>query len=329
MIKKILTTILILGGSCAFSQENTLIDQLQYGASIKAKIELSKNAKDEPLFNFRISSNVGAAGKWLSDNVYPSVNCEFQLYNGGLGSRSKKNPLNRYSTFDAVIAFTLTAGDLDKSYHTETLSLSRNNPLRYFADFAVPSLQNPYNYSISLGTNFVFTTDGARSFQRLGFLNLNCSGVQLSYYNDGTPFQHILLGDGKDRYYTGGGVLSYNNGYGNISELRSYSLEVSYHKFTGFNLSSFELANSINASNVDYKEEYQKEFNKSLWKFNFLSNDENHGYGLAAAFYNSTRFDGQHLIHWLINNSFHIVPYDFSYALEPSYYLKSSTFKNL
>lgn len=329
MIEKYFITILMMSCGGVFSQVNPLIYQLQYGATLKAKIELSHNSKDEPLFNFRLSSNVGAGAKWLSDNLYPSVNCEFQLYNGGLGSRSKKNPLNRYSTFDAIIAFTLTAGELDDSFKTDKLSVSRNNPLRYFADFAAPSMQNPYKYSLSLGTNLVFTTDGARSFQRLGFFNLNLSGVQLSYYNDGTPFQYILLGDGKDRYYTGGGVLSYDKGYGNISELRSYSIEVSYHKFTGFNLSSFELANSICASNVDYKEEYQKEFNKSLWKFNFLSNDEHHGYGAAASFYNSVRFDGQHQIHWLVNNSFHIVPYDPSFTFEPSYYIKGTNFNSL
>lgn len=309
----------------AFSQNEQLINQLQYGATIKAKIELSPNSKNEPDINFRISSSFGVASKWLSDAIYPSINGEIQFYNGGMGSRSK--PGNRYNTIDGILAFTITSGHLHDSFKEGTFSAIRNNPLRYFADFAIPSMQNPYNYSLSLGTNLVFTSDGARRFQRLGFANLNHSGIQLSYYNDGTPFQHFLLGDGKDRYYTGGGVVSYNKGYGNMGELRSYSVEISYHKFTGFNLTSFELANSLSASNVDYKESYQQEFNKSLWKFNFMSNDKNQGVGLALSFYNSNRFDGQHMIHWIINNSFHLVPYEYYYIIEPSYFSTATNFK--
>lgn len=318
--------VFILNAISVFPQTDPLINQVQYGATLKAKIEFSPNSKNEPFINFKLSSNVGVASSWLSEEIYPSLNCEFQFYNGGLGSRSE--PLNRYATFDAIVGFTITAGNLDDSYRRETMSVSRNIPLRYFADFAVPSLQNPYNYSVSLGTNLIWSSDGARAFQRVGFLNLNAIGVQLSYYNDGTPFQLFLLGDGKDRYYTGGGVLSYNNGYGDITQLKSYSIEISYHKFTGFNLSSFELANSLSASNVDYKEEYQQKFNKSLWRFNFLSNDDKQGVGAAFSFYNSNKFDAQHSIHWIVNNSFHIVPYDFYYSVEPSYYLKSANFKN-
>lgn len=308
--------------SLSYSQSVSLIDQVQYGATLKAKVEFTPNSKNEAVINFRVSSCFGVAGKWMADELYPSINTEVQLYNGGLGSRSL--PKNRYLTLDGIVAFTLTAGHLHDNFGPAMAMVNRNNPLRYFADFAIPSLQNPYNYSISLGTNLIFTSDSGRMFQRVGFLNLNHSGLQLSYYNDGTPFQHFFLGDGKDRYYTGGGVLSYNNGMGTYDQFQSYSFEASYHKFSGYNQNSFELSNSINASNVDYKNTDQRYYNKSLWKFNVQSNDTYNGFGVACAAYNSVRFDGQHLIHWLIDNSFHIVPYNFSIAIEPSYYITSS-----
>lgn len=309
----------------AHSQEESLIDKVQYGGTLKAKIEFTPNSKNEPLINFRISSCLGIASKWLADELYPSVNTEIQLYNGGLGSRSL--PQSRYFTLDGIVAFTLTAGHLHANFSDHMATVNRNIPLRYFADFAIPAIQNPYNYSISLGTNLVFTTDSGRMAQRLGFLNLNHSGLQLSYYNDGTPFQHFFLGDGRDRYYTGGGVLSYNNGFGTYDQFQSYSFEASYHKFSGYNQNSFELSNSINASNVDYKNTDQRYYNKSLWKFNVQSNDTYNGFGVAFSAYNSVRFDGQHLIHWLIDNSFHIVPYTISIHAEPSYYITSSNFK--
>lgn len=322
---KIVVLLIALNCLPLYSQGNEPINQVQLGATIKAKFEFAPNSKNEPIINFRISSSVGAASHWLSNDLYPSVNAEFQLYNGGFGSRSMKD--FRYATFDAIVAFTLTAGHL-YSGSTANGSMARNVPLRYFSDFAIPSLQTPYNYSFSLGTNLVFTTDRGRSFQRLGFFNFNHSGVQLSYYNDGTPFQHFLLGDGKDRYYTGGGTLSYNNGYGSPSNLRSYSIEVSYHKFTGYCENSFELSSDLNSSNVDYHDPFQRKYNKSLWRVNVFTNGLKEGKGITYAYYNSTSWDGQHLIHWFVKNSYHIVPYKGYWDIEPSFYLINNQLKN-
>ncbi|WP_288906424.1 hypothetical protein [uncultured Flavobacterium sp.] len=309
------------------SQSSTLINRFQYGATVKAKIEFRYPKHQEPFLNFRISTSAGIAGRWIVDELYPSANTEIQFYNGGLGSDSR--PDARKLTLDAILAFTLTTGKLSSFYKSENINLTRNVPLRYFSDFAIPSLQNPYNYSASLGTNFAFTTDGNKSFQRIGFLNfLFGEGVQFSYYNDGTPFQYTKTGDGKDRYYTGGGILSYSHGNGQLTSFKSYQFELSYQKFTGFTQNSFELSNSLNTSNVDYKDTNQKYYNKSLWKFNIQSNNENNGYGLAFAYYNSIGYDGQHLIHWLISNSFHLVPYGRNFTIEPSSYLINNGFKN-
>jgi hypothetical protein len=317
--------IIILLSIASYSQSESLIDKVQYGATLKVKLEFIPNSKNESTVNFRISSNVGIAGKWMVDELYPAINTEFQLYNGGLGSRSL--PKSRYLTFDAIVALTLTAGHLHDNFANPNSVINRHNPLRYFADFAVPALQNPYNYSFSLGTNLVFTSDSGREFQRLGFLNFNHSGLQLSYYNDGTPFHYLFLGDGKDRYYTGGGIVSYDNGIGTYEQFKSYSFEASYHKFSGYNQNSFELSNTLNASNVDYKTTDQMYYNKSLWKFNVQSNNTYNSFALALAAYNSVRFDGQHLIHWLIDNSFHIVPYKTYISIEPSYSILSTNFK--
>ena len=325
MNSKFIYFFLLFGfGFTSFPQNK--IDQIQYGATLKAKITINPYSKNEPNINFRISSNIGIAGNWLTKNLYPSVNAEFQIYNGGLGSKNFGE--NKKITVDGILAFTLTSGSLKGNFESNSILENTNNPLRYFADFAIPSLQNPFRSSVSVGSNLVFTTDRERNFQQVGFLNVNHSSFQISYYNDGTPFQYFLFGDGKDRYYTGGGIISYNAGFGEFDQLKSYSFELSYHKFTGFNQNSFEMSNSINASNVDYKNEEQKYYNKSLWKFNLQSNDINNGLGIAFSAYNSIRYDGQHLIHWLKDNSFHIVPYNTYYALEPSFYSISNSFKN-
>ncbi|MES2747358.1 MAG: hypothetical protein V4648_03205 [Bacteroidota bacterium] len=309
-----------------FSQENNLINGIQYGATAKVKIEISPNSKNEPLINFRISASLGLASTWITDEIYPSVNGEIQFYNGGLGSRT--DTIKRQVTLDGVLAFTLTGGHLYSKYASSDATLTRNVLLRYFSNFAIPSLQNPYNYSFSLGTNLLFSADPNKQFQRVGFLNINHSRLQLSYYNDGMPFQYVLMGDDFDRYHTGGGIVSYDGDIGTIGQFKSYHFELSYHKFSGFSQNSFELANSINLSNVDYNEPSQIKYNKSLWKFSVQSLNENNCVGIALSSYNSIPFDGQHLIHWLIDNAFHIVPYKNYFALEPSYAIVSNRFKN-
>ncbi|WP_026710702.1 hypothetical protein [Flavobacterium filum] len=309
-----------------YSQNERLIDKVQYGFTLKAKLELDFKKNDEPLINFRVSSSMGIASRWIINELYPSINSELQLYNGGLGTHKDSLNCNK-TTFEAIIAFTLTAGRLNSKYLDNSI-LARNVSLRYFSDFAIPSLQNPYNYSISLGTNLVFYSDLNKSFQKVGFLNINHSRFQLSYYNDGMPFQYFLLGDDYDRYHTGGGILSYDGDIGGINELKSYHFELSYHKFSGYSKNSFELANSINSSNVDYRDSNQIKYNKSLWKLNIQSFNANNGIGIALSSYNSVPFDGQHLIHWIIDNAFHIVPYKSYNCIEPSIFMISNNFKN-
>lgn len=288
-----------------FSQNELLINNVQYGASIKAKINFCPTSKNERKINYRLSTCFGVASKWIVDEIYPAINTEISLYNGGLGSGSIEK--NRYCSLDAIIAFTLTSGHLNDNYNRNYAIVNRNVPLKYFGDFAIPALVNPYNYSVSLGTNLVFSTEKNKLFQRLGFLDIQHSGVQFSYYNDGTPFQHLLLGDGKDRYYTGGGSISYSNSFGDIPNLRSFSIELSYHKFTGYSENAFEISNSISGSVVNYSDKNQSFFNKSLWRGTVMMTSENNGIGFSYSDYNSPSMDGQHLIHWLVNNSFHFV----------------------
>lgn len=323
-MKKGLSFLFILIFHVSFGQNESLINQLQYGATVKAKFEFSPNSKNEPCIIFKVSVSGGIGSNWLVNELYPTINGEIQFYNGGLGSRSDIG--NRYQTVDFILALTLSAGHVHSSFLNSNNLTSRNVPLRYFADFTIPALQNPYNYSISLGTNLIFTLDKGRYFQRLGFLNVNHSRFQFSYYNDGTPFQYVLLGDYYDRYYTGGGVLSYDGDFGNLDQLKSYHFEISYHKFSGFNKNSFELANLINASNVDYLTEEQQYYNKSQWRFNLQSSNFDNGFGFATTFYNSVHFDGQHYIHWLINNAYHLVPYKNYVTYEPSGIFLSNNF---
>ena len=321
-----------------YSQQNNGsfdTNKFQYGASLKINLAVNNiglkehlSKANEPRISVRVSGNVGVAKSWITSNIYPALNAEFQLYNSGFGSNSRPatNGEKRKISLDGILALTVTHG-FDKN----SGSFVQMVPLRYFSDFTFPSLKNPYRYSASLGANLIVSTDKNKQSQRIGFLNLNGAGFQLSYYNDGTPFDSFYLGDGEDRYYTGGGTLSYDFAIKDAhSNNTMANLEISYHKFTGYNKSAFELSSIIGNSLVDYGEDEDQIFyNKSLWRVNSSIRQNNMGIGLTYTQNNSAKYDGQSWIHLLISDdSFHFVPYKYrSHSLDATYFIFTQKFK--
>lgn len=291
---------------------------LQYGASVKAQIEFSTVKKTQPV-HFRLALAGGIGSTFIDNNIYPTVNGELQLYNNGLGS-SKPGKIKPCINLDFVTAFTITAGVKDfLQQNRRQLFLNRNTPLYYFADFSLPALQNPFAYSFSIGTNFIFNTDKQKKFQRTGFVNVHADRFQISYSNDGgVPFSNIYLGDRKDRYYTGSVLFSYHGKPYTALNL----VELSYHKFTGYTQNSFEASNQFDFAYVNYKKEAQRFYNKSMFTLNVANPVK--GYGLNFKLYNKTDWDVQHLIHWSIFNAYHIVPYKEHFSVSGAYYFNKT-----
>ena len=289
----------------------------QYGFSLKGLLEFSlKKNTQKPVF--KLCSDLGLGSNVFARGLYFSINTELQLYNGGLGSRRRNDHKKPLLTLDFISAFTLTTGFnnyLSKDSFPAIISSNRNMPLYYFSNFAYPALQNPYNYSISAGTNFIFTTDKYKTNQRVGFLNLHMNRIQISYYNDGgTPFDETYLGDSKDRFYSGGALFSY---HGN-STADVNLVELSFNKFTGYTKNAFEVSNKLDLAYVNYNNAEEKYYNKSLWTLN-IANPEK-GFGLYFNRYNYTQWDVQHTIHFSIFNSYHLVPYDDYFSVSGVYY---------
>ncbi|MCW3089716.1 MAG: hypothetical protein JWP81_785 [Ferruginibacter sp.] len=287
----------------------------QYGLSLKGLVEFSLNNPTQQPF-FRICADFGFGSNLLVRALYFSVNGELQIYNGGIGSRRRAGNKKPGFSCDLVNAFTLTTGL--NNYLTKDsfpVVIKRNIPLYYFSNFTYPALQNPYDYSISLGTNFILSSDKLRSSQRVGFFNIHCSRLQLSYYNDGgTPFDETFLGDSRDRFYTGGSVISYQGD----SKMGVNLVELSFQKFTGYTKNAFEVSNKLDLAFVNYNKSEEKYYNKSLWSLH-VSNPEK-GIGININRYNHTNWDVQHLIHFSIFNSYHLVPYKDYFSVSCIYY---------
>ncbi len=289
----------------------------QYGFSLKALVECSFLKKSQPPV-FRLCADFGLGSNILARSLYFSINTELQLYNGGLGSRRRPESTKPYFTIDIINAFTLTAG-LNNYFAKDSLpviqQINRNQPLYYFANFTNPALQNPYDYSLSLGTNLIFTTDKLKTRQRLGFINVHVKSLQLCYFNDGgTPIDEMYLGDRRDRFYTGGALIAFHG----KSRADINQAELSFFKFTGYTKDAFEASNRLDLAFVNYKNTEEKYYNKSVWTLN-LSNTEK-GFGININRYNYTNWDIQHLIHFSTFNSYHLVPYKSYFSAGVAYF---------
>ena len=273
-----------------------------------------RHARPNP--NLRFSVDAGAASNFLTEYIHPSLNVEFQLYNGGLGSRNDDVFFQSRFCLDVITALTATAGIKNKFKAGLTSNLlSRNVPLYYFGSFVQPALQNPFDYSFSIGTNLIFSTDRQKTSQRVGFFDLHAGSMQLSYFNDGGwPFSNIYLGDRKDRYYTGGITISYNGRRHSFPE----TVEVAYYKYTGYSKSAFEVSNKLNLAYVYYHKAVQQNYNRSLVMLNM--GNPSRGYGISFRSYNYVDQDVQHWIHWGLSNAYHIVSYKPYLAVSGSYY---------
>lgn len=291
---------------------------VQYGVSLNILMEWNFSSEKgnkkvkNPVFSLSVNSGIGT--NMLASEIYPAFNTEIRIYNGGLGSAKSSFPHPKISV-DIITALTLTVG------HNNRLNLSKgasrvndNIPLYYFSNFVFPSLRNPFDYSFSLGTNLILTpADSDKSWQRVGFLNIHLKDFQFSHYNDGTPFNK-LLADKKDRYYTGGAIISYQLKYEGTINL----IELAFHKFTGYSKNAFEMANKLDFSYVDYKEPKQQYYNRSLWMLKVANLDS--GLGFSIENYNKVKWDVQHAIHTANIDAYHISPYKRFWAVSPSYF---------
>ncbi len=170
------------------------------------------------------------------------------------------------------------------------------------------NLVTGYKNMIALGTNLILNNN-ARN-QVSGFVTTTFSDLSFMYYNDGSPFHIIGLGDDFDRYWTGGGSIFFHNdkGYNNV--------EFSFDQFTGYTPLMYELANILGINVPLYERKdgakrngkpYPYTHNTSQYHLR-IATDKN--VAVHAGVVGSLVFDGkywgiQDLIHRALNMPFH------------------------
>jgi hypothetical protein len=137
------------------------------------------------------------------------------------------------------------------------------------------AIKNDDYATINIGTNFIINNNG-RS-QQTGFAGIGYDRVYISYYNDGPPFHWFLLGDGKDRWWTGGGYVmlgSETMGHSSWPDRVGNLYYAGFDKFTGYSLKSFEIANKLFLKYVPYAAGHEKVLNQSRIYVMFKSRNQ-------------------------------------------------------
>ncbi|MEM6719998.1 MAG: hypothetical protein AAF611_11810 [Bacteroidota bacterium] len=259
---------------------------LTYGFATKLTVEFGPQA-----FAYKLSVT-GGIGYDIENHFLPTLHSGVLLFNNSSIGADQSQHWTRIQTHFFVNAIgTLRLDQRDFSY------FERNVPLYHFADFTSNPLQNPYKSSVSYGVNRIFVQQ--KKDQWVGFFNVNVMGIgQLSYYNDGGPGTRCV-GDKRDRFYTGGITLSY---HGDVTDLIDL-VELSYHKYTGYQEYAFDVADHLQIDFLNYKDENQFKFNQQRWRLNF-SNLEN-GFGGSFSVYNKQTWDLQDFLHFATNVPYH------------------------
>ncbi|KIX21665.1 hypothetical protein SY27_08210 [Flavobacterium sp. 316] len=137
------------------------------------------------------TAGVGVSKKF--DFVTPGINLGVNFYNGGLGSLPNSSNFN----IDTVITAKLTAGG------------GKGNPMTIYPLHlnSGSGLEDHYKYSATLGTNFIFNNNNRN--QQVGFLQVRAYDFSFQTYNDFQGFKKIGISDGYDRWWTGGGNLTF------------------------------------------------------------------------------------------------------------------------
>lgn len=265
---------------------------VEFGAQNKKKFPFVRRFYS-PAYKISITGGLGYQVDEIDNfGFFPAIHTGFLIFNkGSIGADQKKH--SKIPQVHFYLSGQLSAR-LDKR---DFDFVSRNVPLYHFSEFNANPLQNPFKSSIAYGANWVFVQNKER--QRIGFFNLNIAGRgQISYYNDGGPVLKIA-GDKRDRYYTGGVIFSY---HGDVDEDINL-IELSYHKYTGYQKYAFDVADKLQIDFLNYNDINQFSYNQQRWRLNISS--LKNGYGGSFSLYNVNRLDFQDFLHFNTNVPYH------------------------
>lgn len=147
-----------------------------------------------------MSASIGVGVSYQTPNFMGAAKISASAYNFGLGTSHGSTGM-RGLQMDLVGSLSATGG----------WGSANGLTLNTFSNNARSGVQNTFKNSFTLGSNFVFNSEGRN--QRVGYVGFRAGNVQGNLYNDFLPG----LGDRDDRWWTGGGSVQVAMGGGSLT----------------------------------------------------------------------------------------------------------------
>ena len=179
----------------------------------------------------------------ISKNIRTNYGSTLTIYTKTLGN--DQNPLNGDVQIDFVN--TLLFGFVSKDTVPYYKFLRTMNNAPYF------NLRHNNKNALFVGTNFVLNNH--RRHQAVGSVTATVGNVSLNYYNDGgLPVDIVGIGDGFDRWWTGGTMLTiHTHTQDGAGIYHSFNrVEASFDQFTGYAPLVYELSNILGINVPEY-----------------------------------------------------------------------------
>ena len=171
----------------------------------------------------RLFGAVSITGIW-KNNLLLHYGPALSMYTGTIGSGMNPLSADLQVDFSHTFSFGWVSGSGD----------GRIRPIRTLHTGDYYNLILDRKYGLVLSTNAIFNNHARHQMQ--GSMTMTMDRVTFNYHNDGPPFQALMLADGFDRYWTGGGALF-------LHDVRGFNrLVAGFDQFTGYQPLMYELS---------------------------------------------------------------------------------------
>ena len=266
----------------------------------EAKVFIDLNLYQfRPLSHLRTSATVGVVGyggrnRHVFANSTLTASC---LLGRGLGASLKDRSATFRPQFVATLGFGAQGGPRNRLHE-----------VTQFTQVVGSTFRSDYAHVISLASSWVlvdtkYPFDRRKRYfltQRVGSAFVAFGPAEVFYYNDGTPF-NAWAGDGKDRYFTGGGYVGYQlrNDQG-WPQNRHAAFRISFDRYTSYEADAFELATALKFDHVPYANNATF-YNRGSFRFGLFTD---RWWG-EAVINDNDQLDVQNLIHRVSGMAFH------------------------
>lgn len=187
----------------------------------------------------------GKINRYLMTNYAATI----AIYNKSLGNNL--SPLVSDIQVDFINTVSVGTGwDFGRNgrvFNFDNNSVGYNKYLRTVNNSPFYNLRHDYGSALFLSSNFIINNHHRN--QTVGSVTITTGDFSLNYYNDGAPpVSTFNLGDGFDRYWTGGILIMghSNEGFNRV--------ELSFDQFTGYYALVYELSNLLGIDIPEYDE---------------------------------------------------------------------------